>query len=188
MTDRGADPFTGLVARLYAAALEPASWPAALEDVAKALGRLDAHGAPCAAVRQRDSNAIRLQTEIRDFGRQSAVGQRALDQLAAGVIVTDGDGQIIEMNRAAERIVRRADGLKAERRKLEAVGSADADKLASFIAAAAAPEASATSIGRMLVGSPSSWWRTRTSTWLPSGTWRASSACRWRRAALRRPF
>jgi DNA-binding CsgD family transcriptional regulator/PAS domain-containing protein len=98
------------------------------------------------------AKSARLHTELRDLGWKSAVALQALDRLAAGVIVTDGEGRVFEMNSAAECIVQRADGLKLGQGKLAAVRGGDDDKLASFIATAAAPEARAGSIGRMLVG------------------------------------
>jgi PAS domain-containing protein len=57
------------------------------------------------------SNAARVHAELRELGWKSAAAARALDQLAAGVIITDGDGRVVEMNRAAEQILRRNDGL-----------------------------------------------------------------------------
>jgi PAS domain-containing protein len=36
---------------------------------------------------------------------------RALDQLAGAIIITDGNGRVVEMNRAGEQILRRDDGL-----------------------------------------------------------------------------
>jgi PAS domain-containing protein len=63
------------------------------------------------------------------------VALRALDQLAAGVIVRDGAGRVIELNRAAERIVRRGDGLIMRDSALSALGVRDAEKLAKLIVA-----------------------------------------------------
>lgn len=56
------------------------------------------------------SKAARLHSQLHNLNWRSSVALRALDQLAAGVIVTDGEGRVIELNRAAERIVRRGDG------------------------------------------------------------------------------
>jgi hypothetical protein len=48
---------------------------------------------------------------IRRLGWKSGAALRALDQVAAGVIITDADGRVVEMNRAAEHVLRRDDGL-----------------------------------------------------------------------------
>ena len=45
------------------------------------------------------SNAARLHAELRELGWKSAAAVRALDQLARGVIITDGHGGVIEVNR-----------------------------------------------------------------------------------------
>ncbi len=49
------------------------------------------------------SKAARLHAELRELGWKSAAALRALDQVATGVIITDGDGRVVEMNRTAER-------------------------------------------------------------------------------------
>jgi DNA-binding CsgD family transcriptional regulator len=76
---------------------------------------------------------------------------RALDQLAAGVIISDGDGRVVEMNRAAEHVLRRDDGLTVRQGKLCALRVFDHDKLARFIAVAAHGKTPA-AVARMLVG------------------------------------
>ena len=83
------------------------------------------------------AKAARLHTELHSLGWRSSVALRALDQLAAGVIVTDGEGRVIELNRAAERIVRRGDGLTMRNGRLDAAGVLESEKLAQLIAAAA---------------------------------------------------
>jgi hypothetical protein len=57
------------------------------------------------------SNAARLHAELRELGWKSAAALRALDQVAAGLIISDGDGRVVEMNWAAEHVLRRDDGL-----------------------------------------------------------------------------
>jgi hypothetical protein len=64
------------------------------------------------------SKAARLQYELEGLRWKSSVGQHALDQLAAGVIVTDARGRRIEINRAAETILRRGDALSIRERRL----------------------------------------------------------------------
>jgi PAS domain-containing protein len=39
----------------------------------------------------------------------ASIALRALDQLATGVVVTDSEGRVTELNRAAERIPRRGE-------------------------------------------------------------------------------
>src|SRR5207302_1805234 len=75
----------------------------------------------------------------------------ALDQLAAGIIITDGDGRVVEMNRAAEHVLRRNDGLTVQQGKLCAQRVFDHEKLTRFITIAAHGKTAA-AVGRMLVG------------------------------------
>jgi two-component system, LuxR family, response regulator FixJ len=96
------------------------------------------------------AKAARLHTELHSLGWRSSVAQRALDQLAAGVIVTDSEGRVIELNRVAERILRRGDGLMNRNGRLDALGVLDSGKLAKLIAAAADPT-HAPAMGRMRI-------------------------------------
>ncbi len=96
------------------------------------------------------AKAARLQHDLAGLATKSAVARAALDQLAAGVIVSDGSGRIIEMNRAAEQILRVDDGLTARNGQVCARRVFEAGKLARLIAAAAAPKTTV-SAGRMLV-------------------------------------
>src|SRR3984893_5558650 len=96
-------------------------------------------------------NAARLHAEVRELGWKSADALRALNQAAAGVIISDGDGGVVEMNRAAEHILRRDDGLTLRQGKLCAQRLFEHDKLARLIALAADGKTAA-AIGRMLVG------------------------------------
>ena len=97
------------------------------------------------------SNAARLHAELRELGWKSAAAVRALDQLARGVIITDGRGGVIEVNRAAEQILRRDDGLTVRQGKLCAERVFEHDKLARFIALAADGKTGA-AVRQMLVG------------------------------------
>jgi DNA-binding CsgD family transcriptional regulator len=99
------------------------------------------------------SNAARLHAELRELGWKSAAAVRALDQLARGVIITDGHGGVTEINRAAEQILRRDDGLTVRQGKLCAERVFEHDKLARFIALAADGE-TAPAVRQMLVGRP----------------------------------
>ena len=68
------------------------------------------------------------------------------------MIITDGDGRVVEMNRAAEHILRRDDGLTVRQGKLFARRVFEHNKLVRFIAVAANGKTAA-AVGRMLVGS-----------------------------------
>ena len=96
------------------------------------------------------SRAARLQFELESLRWKSSLGLHALDRLAAGVIVTDARRRLIEMNRAAETILRRADALSVREHRLCAGRANEDTKLAQLIAAAAARERGAA--GRTLVG------------------------------------
>lgn len=95
------------------------------------------------------AKAARLHTELGSLGWKSSIALRALDQLAAAVIVADCDGRLIEMNRAAERILERADGLTIGNGKLGALHVFDNARLEAFIATAAGEQKTAGAIGRM---------------------------------------
>jgi DNA-binding CsgD family transcriptional regulator/PAS domain-containing protein len=97
------------------------------------------------------SNAARLHAELRELGWKSAAALRALDQVAAGVIISDGDGRVVEMNRAAEHVLRRDDGLTVRQGKLCAQRVFDHEKLVRAISVAANGKAPA-AVGRTLVG------------------------------------
>jgi DNA-binding CsgD family transcriptional regulator len=97
------------------------------------------------------SNAARLHAELRELGWKSAAALRALDQVAAGVIVTDAKGRVVEMNRAAENVLRREDGLLVRQGRLCAQRIFDHEKLARAIAVAANANTAA-AVARMLVG------------------------------------
>jgi DNA-binding CsgD family transcriptional regulator len=97
------------------------------------------------------SQAARLHVELRNMGWKSSIALRALDQLANGVLVTDGDGRIIELNRVAEHILCRDDGLAVRNGKLCALRVFEDNKLMAFISAAAVGKTAAAT-GRMLIG------------------------------------
>jgi hypothetical protein len=98
------------------------------------------------------SKAARLQYELEGLRWKSSLGLYALDQLAAGVIVMDARGRLIEMNRAAETILRRGDALSIRERRLCARRADEDTKLAQLIAAAAAREIGSAGAGCTLIG------------------------------------
>jgi DNA-binding CsgD family transcriptional regulator len=90
--------------------------------------------------------------EAHDQRWRSSVALRVLDQLCAGVIVTDNSGRVVEMNRAAESIVQLDDGLKVSNDRLCARRAFETAKVAKLVAGATADAESRRAAGRMLVG------------------------------------
>jgi DNA-binding CsgD family transcriptional regulator len=82
----------------------------------------------------------------------SSVAVQALDQLAAGVIVTDGGAGVVEMNRAGEAIVRLEDGLLIRNYRLCARRVFETTKVTKLIAGATAEGKPRVAAGRMLIG------------------------------------
>jgi PAS domain-containing protein len=94
---------------------------------------------------------VQRHAELRELGLKSVAALRALDQVAAGVIITDAKGSVVEMNRAAENVLRREDGLIVRQGKLCAQRIFDHEKLARAIAVAVNWKTAA-AVARMLVG------------------------------------
>jgi DNA-binding CsgD family transcriptional regulator len=82
----------------------------------------------------------------------SSVALLALDQLSAGVIVTDSCGRVIEMNRAAEAIVQLEDGLLVRDGRFCARRVFETSKVAKLIDDATTEGKSRLAAGRMLIG------------------------------------
>ena len=97
------------------------------------------------------AKAARLHTELGGLGWEPAIALRALDQLAAAVIVADSDGRVIQANRAAERVLQRGDGLTVRDGKLGALHVFDSERFDASIAAAAAEQKTGAAIGRMRI-------------------------------------
>jgi DNA-binding CsgD family transcriptional regulator len=110
-----------------------------------------AHAAHLRELAETLDRAARVQAELRDLGWKSSVAVRALDQFGAAVIVADSAGRVIELNRAAERIAVRGDGLTIRKGTLRAPRAFETAQLAKHIATAA-QGTSAAAVGRMLVG------------------------------------
>jgi DNA-binding CsgD family transcriptional regulator len=96
------------------------------------------------------SQAARLHVELRNSGWKSSIASQALDQLADGVIITDGEGHVIELNRAGEQILSRADGLAVRNGKICALRVFENHKLTTLIGAAVSVKTAANT-GRMLI-------------------------------------
>jgi DNA-binding CsgD family transcriptional regulator len=82
----------------------------------------------------------------------SSVAAQALDQLGAGVIVTDSGAGVVEMNRAGEAIVRREDGLLIRNDRLCARRVFETTKVTKLIIGATAEGKPGAAAGRMLIG------------------------------------
>jgi DNA-binding CsgD family transcriptional regulator/PAS domain-containing protein len=97
--------------------------------------------------------AAELHVRLNNAGWQSSVAWRALDQLAAAVIIADRDARIVRVNRAGEDLLSRGCALSVRHGKLCTGRSFETDKLRALIGAAAVPDKLDPAIGRMLVGS-----------------------------------
>jgi DNA-binding CsgD family transcriptional regulator len=89
--------------------------------------------------------------EIHSRRSMSSIALRALDQLCAGVIVTDNSGLVIEMNRAAEAIGQLGDGVLIREGRLCARRVFETARLAKLIAGATEEQSRAAG-GRMVIG------------------------------------
>jgi hypothetical protein len=96
------------------------------------------------------STAARFDTELRGIGWRSCVDLHALDRLSAGVILSEADGLVRNINSAAERILRRSDGLSLRNGRLIASMHSKSRELDGLIAAATDSRPSSR-IGRMIV-------------------------------------
>ncbi len=82
--------------------------------------------------------AVRIQQKIAALELRLADAAEVLDRLPLGVLLVDGRGRIITMNRGAKRIVAQNDGLRADAARVcRADVAAERDKLAKLIASAA---------------------------------------------------
>lgn len=89
--------------------------------------------------------------EARNGQPTSCIAVQVLDQLAAGVIVTDGYARVIAMNRAGEVIVGLEDGLLVRNDQLCARRVFETAKVRKLIACASTEEQPSSAAGRMLV-------------------------------------
>ena len=97
-------------------------------------------------------DVARRVTEAHDLRWRSSVSVLALDQLCAGVIVTDDGGRIIDMNRSAQSIVWLDDGLTVRNDRLCARRAFETAKMVKLIVNATADAKSGVGAGHMLVG------------------------------------
>lgn len=80
------------------------------------------------------ARAARLHVAFRRMGRALSAANQALQYLSVGVVLTDADGQALEVNALAATILRAEDGLQIRDGRLTAVRSFEAAKLAAAIA------------------------------------------------------
>jgi DNA-binding CsgD family transcriptional regulator len=97
--------------------------------------------------------AAELHVRLNNAGWQSSLAWRALDQLAAAVIVTDRDATVVELNRAGEALLSRGHALTVRQGRLCTARAFETARLAALIGAAAVPDRLEPAIGRMLVRS-----------------------------------
>lgn len=99
------------------------------------------------------TKAARLRIELRKAGldHRARLGRQALEYLSTGVIIVDRDGRAIDLNQAAERVLRRQDGLVLRHGKLRTLGEDEDTKLRSSFAAAAADEKRAAAVAHLLI-------------------------------------
>jgi hypothetical protein len=77
-----------------------------------------------------------LQTDLHSLGWQGSIALHALERMSAAVIIAECDGQLIEMNRAAERIAWRNDGLSIRNGRVAALGEFASTSLRRLLAGA----------------------------------------------------
>ncbi|WP_342241454.1 helix-turn-helix transcriptional regulator [Inquilinus sp. OTU3971] len=111
------------------------------------------------------TQALRLRRHLGDADLHAAQGEAVLDQLTIGVILTDAAARPVHLNRRAEAIIARADGLLVEPSGIAAARPDETRRLREAIALAAAAGAATAGLGaaaraaaagaRMLISRPS---------------------------------
>jgi DNA-binding CsgD family transcriptional regulator/PAS domain-containing protein len=94
-------------------------------------------------------NAARLHLGLIEAGYRSTIMRGTLELLTAGTIFTSGDGQVVDANRAAERVLRLGDGLTIRYGKICARRNFETTKLNRLIEKAATSDSP--SAGCMLI-------------------------------------
>jgi DNA-binding CsgD family transcriptional regulator len=82
------------------------------------------------------AKAARLHAELYRAGWRSSVAFQALNQLSAGIIITDTEGRVIEITRTAERIIARNHGLAIRNGRIRAARAFETTTITKLIAAA----------------------------------------------------
>jgi DNA-binding CsgD family transcriptional regulator len=101
------------------------------------------------SLRQPLARAARLHVEFRRMGRTLSAANQALQYLSVGVVLTDGDGQVLETNDLATEILNAKDGLHIRDGRLTALRNFEATKLA---AALSSRDPAASADGHLLIG------------------------------------
>ena len=79
------------------------------------------------------AQAARLHAGLLDAGMNAALDQEAVDRMSTGVVFVDEDARIVRLNRVAEGLLQRADGLVAHGGRLTARSLSEAAGLARLI-------------------------------------------------------
>ncbi len=98
------------------------------------------------------ARAARLHVGFRTLNRKLTAANQALHHLLAGVILTEADGRVIEINAPADRIMELNDGLLVRGGILTASRGFEATKLAMAIAATTGPANGRERDMHMLIG------------------------------------
>ena len=97
------------------------------------------------------ARATAFAARLQHAERQRAVEQRAWDLMPWGFLLLAGDGQVVQVNRMAEKILREGDGLAIQRGRLAARSCGDMARLRALLAGAALPPSGSRSGGTMPV-------------------------------------
>ncbi|WP_132254426.1 helix-turn-helix transcriptional regulator [Methylobacterium segetis] len=81
--------------------------------------------------------AAKIYLRFAEVRRDGAISSEALDQLTAGVVLFDGRGAVLRMNRVADEIIREADGLVLRADGLGCASPIDTARLRRLVAEAA---------------------------------------------------
>jgi len=107
-------------------------------------GRVEGHDPELVRfLRPHIRRAYRLHSYLAAFRKQRASLQSALDSLAMGVVLLARNGQVVTMNRAAERLLAENNGLQASHEGLRANRADESARLQQLVAEATATTASA---------------------------------------------
>jgi len=111
-------------------------------NINRPLGRAQYDGADLALAHRLHPHLIRAYGLTQKFAALRQLNEDlvvTLDRSPYGVILVDGEGRLRHINRAAEIIVERADGLRLVKGRLTALQPEGAKRLLALIAGAAAP-------------------------------------------------
>jgi DNA-binding CsgD family transcriptional regulator len=82
---------------------------------------------------------------------RSSLALQALDRLCSGIIISDDKGRVVEMNRAAQAMVRLEDGLAVRNGRLCAGRAFESARISKLVSAATAVAKCSVAAGRMLI-------------------------------------